>query len=176
MAHLVTCRICKQKFDRDKIPFKEIATRQYVHQSCYNKANSEVKADMQESKDLDELYKYCEQLVGKENFNFLATQKYFQNLKADTTKKYTYTGMLRTMHWYYEIKKHIPDATAIGIIPYAYDDANRYYYDLWRTSQANIPKIAKALKPEEIEINIPEPKAPKKKSKNFAFLDEDKEE
>ena len=129
MAHIVTCQICHKKFDRDKEPFKKIASRKYVHQSCYDSANKDETEIIQDQKDSDELFKYCEKLVGKEKFNFLATQKYFQKLKSDPDKIYTYTGMLRTLHWYYEVKGHTPDESAVGIIPYAYDDANRYYYN-----------------------------------------------
>ena len=176
MAHIVTCQICHKKFDRDKEPFKKIASRKYVHQSCYDNANKNEKEIIQDQKDLDELFKYCEKLVGKEKFNFLATQKYFQKLKSDPDKVYTYTGMLRTLHWYYEVKGHTPDESAVGIIPYAYDDANRYYYNIWLITQMNAPKIVKGLEAQAIDITIPEPKVIKKKSKNFSFLDEDKED
>ena len=43
MAHIVTCQICHKKFDRDKEPFKKIAFRKYVHQSCYENASKNEK-------------------------------------------------------------------------------------------------------------------------------------
>lgn len=34
MAHKVICTICKQEFDRDKIPAILVKTRRYAHATC----------------------------------------------------------------------------------------------------------------------------------------------
>lgn len=35
MAHQVTCQICGERFDRDRVAYVELKTRRYAHADCY---------------------------------------------------------------------------------------------------------------------------------------------
>ena len=72
---------------------------------------------------------------------------------------YSYSGMLKTLIWWYEIKGNSKEKAngGIGIIPFVYKDALTYYYSLYLAQLANenVESIPKP-KVKEIEIYSPE--------------------
>ena len=50
MAHIVICKYCGEKFDRDKEPFIEVSCRRYSHKACYDKIENAIP---QEEKDYE---------------------------------------------------------------------------------------------------------------------------
>lgn len=88
---------------------------------------------------------------------------------------YTYSGMLKALVYFYEIKGgSIEDAhDGIGILPYIYQDAYNYYYNLWLAKQKNEDKELERYKPRVIEVKIAPPKREVYKRKLFTFLDEE---
>ena len=75
----------------------------------------------------------------------------------------------------YDIKKNPIDKSngGIGIVPYVYQQAYRYYYSLWEAQQKNENKVIKEYVPKVKEIVIPVPQRKAKKRKMFSFLDEE---
>ena len=88
---------------------------------------------------------------------------------------YTYSGIRKSLVYWYEVKGNSIDKAngGIGIVPYIYQDAYRYYYSLWEAKQKNKDKDIESYKPEEIVIHIPAPQRNIKKRKLFTFLDEE---
>ena len=88
---------------------------------------------------------------------------------------YSYSGMLKALVYFYEIKGGDRDAAhdGVGIIPYIYQDAYNYYYDLWLAKQKNEDKEMEQYIPQTIEIRIPVPQRNIKKRNLFSFLDEE---
>ncbi len=85
-----------------------------------------------------------------------------------------YRAQLLTLKWYYEIKKNPikKEYKTIGIIPYIYDDAARYY----KTQEARVKEIEEAiekqLEQDRIEIQYnPNDYIGKKKKKKLIDLD-----
>lgn len=94
------------------------------------------------------------------------------------TYNYTYSGMLRSLEYFYGIKKNnIEKANGgLGIIPYIYQEAYNYYYTLWLANQRNEHKdLQEYYNPEIHEVKISIPKKKIKKRKIFAFLDEEED-
>ena len=60
MAHYVTCKFCKERFDRDKEPTVKISERRYAHKSCAEKQEA---LKTQDEKDLEELENYIKELL-----------------------------------------------------------------------------------------------------------------
>ena len=91
---------------------------------------------------------------------------------------YTYSGIKRTLQYFYEIKGNPVDKTkvGIGIVPWVYDEAKRYYYNQWLLSQKNADKNIQAYVPKIKEIIIKPPKREPKKRRIFMFLDEEEVE
>ena len=52
---------------------------------------------------------------------------------------FTYSGMLKSLKWFYDVKQHSKESSngRIGIIPYIYEDAKKYYYNLYLAQQRN---------------------------------------
>lgn len=88
---------------------------------------------------------------------------------------YTYSGMLKALVYFYEIKGGDCEAAhdGIGIIPFIYQDAYNYYYNLWLAKQKNETKDLNKYIPKTIEIRITSPERNIQKRNRFTFLDED---
>ena len=154
MAHYVTCQICKKRFDRDKYPAIAISARRYVHTAC------------QEISSKEKLFN----LKHMSNRINLQIKKYLQE-----HPEYTYSGIRRSLEYFYEIKKNpIEKANGgIGIVPWIYEEAKQYYYNQWLLSQKNAKKDISAYVPKIKNIIIKPPKRIPKKKRIFMFLDEE---
>ena len=88
---------------------------------------------------------------------------------------YSYSGIRKSLAYFYEVKGNPIDKAngGIGIVPYIYQDAYRYYYSLWEAKQKNQSKDIESYKPQEVVITIPAPQRNVKKRKLFTFLDEE---
>ena len=78
---------------------------------------------------------------------------------TDYKKQYgfTYSGMLKALTWWFDVKKNSLEATngGIGILPYIYNDAKTYYYGLYMAQLSNQNK-AIHTRIEEVEIAPPQ--------------------
>ena len=160
MAHIVKCLICGKQFDaqpEDKdIKWYKPNTRRYAHIEC----QKEGKELVAEDKEFDELYRYVKEQQGK-NFNFVQFQKIVDKWKKDYG--YTYSGMLKSLLYFYEVKKNSKDkfkAGSLGIIPFCYTQAYNYYYDIYLANQ-NAGTGEYQQKNRTISIPAPERKVPK---------------
>lgn len=170
MAHYVTCSICKQRFDRDKYQAVLVSSRRYAHATCAGTLSAE---DAQKEKDRKDLEDYIINLFNLEHMDgriTLQIQKYLQD-----HPEYTYSGIRRTLQYFYEIKRNpIEKANGgIGIVPWVYEEARRYYYNQWLLSQKNAEKDIQQYVPKVREITIKPPKREPKKKRIFTFLDEE---
>lgn len=88
--------------------------------------------------------------------------------------QYTYSGMLKALVYFYEVKGNNKNKAngGIGIIPFIYKDAYNYYYNLWMIQQSNKDKNVIDYVPKLKEIKIPIPKKELRKRSVFTFLDE----
>lgn len=88
--------------------------------------------------------------------------------------QYTYSGMLKALVYFYEVKGNNKNKAngGIGIIPFIYKDAYNYYYNLWMIQQSNKDKNVIDYVPKLKEIKIPIPKKEPRRRSVFTFLDE----
>lgn len=86
--------------------------------------------------------------------------------------------MLKTLKYFFEVKGHTTEKAngGIGIIPFVYEDARNYYYDIWVTQQENQQRISATaeiiLPVKEIHIKPPKREPMKRVKKLFTFLEE----
>lgn len=170
MAHYVTCSICKKRFDRDKYPAVLVSSRRYAHAIC---AGTLSKEEAQKEKDREELEQYIIKLFKLEHMDgkiTLQIKKYLQEYPD-----YTYSGIRRSLEYFYEVKKNpIEKANnGIGIVPWIYEEAKRYYYNQWLLSQKNAEKDVSMYIPKIKKITIKPPKREPIKRQIFTFLDEE---
>ena len=163
MAHPVICYYCGQRFDRDKEPTVQVSARRYAHKECAEKHQVE---KSQDEKDLEELEQYIMKLFD-EPFVNARIKKQIKDYK--TQYNYTYSGMLKSLIWFYEIKGNSTEKSngGIGIIPFIYQDALNYYYSLYLAQMVNQEKDVEQYHAKVREIIIQSPKAPRKKIRLF---------
>ena len=155
MAHPVICLYCKKTFDRDKEPTKQVSARRYAHLQCWEDHLANM---TQEEKDIEAFYDYTKNLFGQ-NYNYILTKKLAEKYVRENN--YTYSGMLKTLKWYYEKEGHSIEKSngSIGIMPYIYNQALNYYYALYQAQLVNKEKdINNFIVPKEREISIESPR------------------
>lgn len=164
----VECFYCKQKFSKKTTPYVMIGQNKYVHKSC------EALEQAREKTDAEKLDEYIMKLFGT---NFVEPRVRKQIKRFVEEYNYSYSGMLKSLQYFYEIKKNdISKANGgIGIIPFVYQDAYNYYYNLWLAKQKNADVKVDLYVPVIKEIVIKSPQRKVKQRKLFSFLDEEEE-
>ena len=151
MAHYVICQYCKGKFDRDKEPFVQVSDRRYAHKLCAEKNQIQ---KTQKEKDYDALVNYIENLFG---IGYVSAKVAKQIKDFRETYNYTYSGILGTLVYWYEVKGATIDQAngGIGIVPYVYEQAKEYYQTINRANELNAGVTSYKLQYKEIEIYAP---------------------
>lgn len=164
MAHYVKCYCCGETFNRDKVECVQKG-RRYAHINCAKEADDKLS---QEEKDLKDLEAYILNLFKIESL----TTKINKQIKLFKEKNnYTYSGMLKTLKWYYDIKNNSTEKAngGIGIVPYIYEEACNYYYKLYLAQLINEDKdVSEYLEKDIIEVEI---KAPTPQRKGIKLFD-----
>jgi hypothetical protein len=156
-------------FDRDKEPFVQVSAARYAHKACAEKNQVE---KTQKEKDYDALVNYIENLFG---IGYVSAKVAKQIKEYRETYNYTYSGMLGTLVYWYEVKGATIDQAngGIGIIPYVYDQALQYYYALYLAQIANEDKDIEHYEVRVKEFFIEEPQRIVKPPHLFKFREED---
>lgn len=126
----------------------------------------------QEQKDKEALEQYIMTLF---NTKYVEPRVQKQIAKYIEEYNYTYSGMLKALKYFYEIKGNSIEKSngGIGILPYIYQNAYNYWYAVWLAQQKNSEKVIQQYIPQVKEIVIPVPEVKIKKRKLFKFLDEE---
>ena len=149
--HYVICKYCGIKFNRDTEPAVKVGERRYAHKACAEKVEAAIP---QEEKDYMALEQYIKKLFKIDTVN-MKIKKQIREFR--TEYGYSYTGILKTLYWWYEIKEHTLELAndGIGIVPYIYEDAEKYYYTLYLAQIVNNNINIYNHKTEEVEIASP---------------------
>ena len=151
MAHAwVKCLYCGERFDRLSEPSVKVG-RRYAHKACYEAQDDEV---LKAQKDKDDFFAYIKELYG-EDYNYISISKQAENYIKNYD--FTYSGMLKSLKWFYEVKHNDKESSngRIGIIPYIYEEAKKYYYNLYLAQQRNKDIQNYRLEVKEIVIASP---------------------
>ena len=174
--HLVKCFYCGQSFDANEVPFTMINSRRYAHKSCWeDKLASETK----EEHDKRILEDYIKELFGYATIPPRVT-KQIQTFVHDMEHNYTYSGIYKTLKYFFEVRGNSLEKAngGIGIVPYAYAEAYNYWKAIWEAKQRNENvDIEQFLLPtREVHIMPPKRQPMKHTRKLFTFLDDGEEE
>lgn len=167
MSHIVKCLYCGHSFDRDKVPCEQVTARRYAHEECHKKNLENMS---KEEKDLKALEQYIMQMFNETYIN-ARVRKQIKDMKEKYN--YSYSGILKSLVYFYEVKGNSKEKAnnGIGIVPYIYNDAYNYYYQLFIAKQKNENKDVKEYVPNVVEIKITPPERKPKVRKIFQFLD-----
>lgn len=172
----VKCKYCGQQFSREKEEYITVGNR-YAHKKCHEDYLEKV----QQAKMLSDytrtesLAKYKEVMdFARDHFGQEANYQLIQRQLNSyiTNNGYTYNGILKSLIYYYDVKNNPTNKAngAIGIVPYIYEEAKRYYY---YQHQINKQNEDKKVLDKTIIINANPYKAPPNKGKLFSFLDKE---
>ena len=172
MAHNVKCYYCGKTFNRDKEPFVQVGSRRYAHKLCAEKAETHIEEVLD---DKGKLEQYIMQLFGEEYVNPMARKQINEYVDTDN---FTYSGILKALTYFYEVKGNSVDKAnnRISIVPYIYKDAFNYYKAIFIAKQTNETKINIVnYKTKEITIKPPEIKI-KKRIFDLSDIEEEDDE
>ena len=165
----VTCKYCKQKFRKSLAEYIQITNSQYAHVTC---AELESKREKTDAEKLDD---YIMKLFG---YDYVPPRAKKQINEYIQEYNYTHSGMLKALIYFYEIQGGDVEQAhdSVGILPYIYNDAYNYYYNLWQAQQRNATKDITQFVPEVVEVHILPPQRQVPKKLRFSFLDEEVED
>ena len=153
------CAICGKEFDRNAVQAVRHGARRYSHWTC--EPNGElVPMENKIDPELDKLNNYIINLLGKD-YNAARVKKQIKDFKEQGM---SYSGMLKSLIYFYEIKGNSKEKAngGIGIVPFVYKDAYNYYYDLFMAQQRNENKKPFIERVREIIIKPPKVEKPVK--------------
>jgi hypothetical protein len=164
----VVCHYCKKSFNKELSPFVQLSETRYAHQTC---AMAEAK---RERTDEEKLNDYIMDLF---KVDYVPPQVKKQINTYIEQYHYTYSGMLKALTYWHEIKKNpIQQEKGVAILPFVYKQAYDYYYAIWEARQKNEGKKIEEYIPKVREVRIPIPERNIERRKLFTFLDEEAEE
>lgn len=170
VSRKVKCPGCGLFFKRDEEENLLIKGR-YWHRRCYEEKQQKDGASAQAIINLED---YICKLFSMDYVN----AKIRQQIKTMVEQyHYTYSGIQGTLVYFFEIKKNSLEKAkgGIGIVPYVYDEAKKYYETIFYAQQLNKDKDINSFISEERIIIIPSPEAPKRskmKEIDLDFLEE----
>ena len=165
-ADNVVCIYCKKPMHRVKDDCVMVTNGKYAHASCYKIEST------RELTDKEKLEQYIKKLFNMDYVSPLI-QKQIKNYVEDY--EFTYSGILKALIYFKEVKQGTFSHEGIGIVPYVYKDARNYYYSIWLAQERNKNIQVHQFVPKVKEIKILSPTAKVKKRKVFTFLDEEVE-
>jgi len=169
---LAKCFYCNQQFDRNKEEWVAVNARRYAHKSCHEQAQA---GKTQDEKDYEELVAYV-----KQKFGYTTVPAKISRQITDYKKAYnfTYSGMLKALKWWFDIKKNTLEGTngGIGILPYIYNDARTYYYGLFVAQMVNENKDLEHYKTKVEIVEIAPPQVYVQPPRLFNIGEEDENE
>lgn len=164
----VVCHYCKKTFNKDAVPFEKLSETRYAHKTCALKEATRERTDEEKLNDyIMDLFQvdYVPPQVKKQINTFI--EQYH----------YTYSGMLKALTYWHEIKKNpIQQEKGVAILPFVYKQAYDYYYAIWEARQKNEGKNIADYVPKVREVRILPPQRNIEKRQLFTFLDEEVEE
>lgn len=166
MAHIVKCTVCGESFDRDKIQAVKSGARRYAHYTCLPEGELVPLPNAVVDQDLVDLENYIKNLLG-DDYNPARVKKQIKDYKNEYN--YSYSGMLKALVWFYEIKGNSIEKAngGIGILPFVYQDAYNYYYSLYLAQLVNEEKDVNQYKTKVREIVIKSPSVAEKPIRLF---------
>ncbi len=164
----VICAFCKKPLSKKDSNCIMIGNGKYVHKEC------QVLEEKREKTDREKLEEYIKNLF---EISYIDPRVKAQIKKYIEEYNYTYSGIQKALQYHYEIKGGDKSKAngGIGIVPYVYQNAYEYHYNLWLAQQKNKDVKIELYEPKIKEIVIPRPQRKIKKRSLFTFLDNEEE-
>lgn len=170
--HVVKCKICGKSFDLNSEQGVRVGTTRYAHQACFPEGKPvpmETESEPEPKKEeLKEKKEEKEEKVAaahepppadpiKESLNSLRdyiNEKYRETANWPLIQKqinkfhappynYSYSGMEKTLRYFYDIQhnNYLSSNGGIGIVEYTFNQARDYYQKIYEAQKANEQKV-----------------------------------
>lgn len=158
----VKCPGCGIFFYRDEEENVFIKNR-YWHKKCYEEEENKKASSELIIKELDDY------IINLFSIDYVSARIRKQIKDMIDHYGFTYSGILGTLKYWYEIKGNTISKSnnGVGIVPYIYEDARKYYETIFYASQSN-QNIDNFIN-EKREIVIHSPKIKNSYNKIFDF-------
>lgn len=165
----VVCAYCKKELSKKSADCVQLKNGKYVHTAC------QALEEQREKTDKEKLEEYIMKLFNTPYVNPRIRQQINHYIAE---YHFTYSGIQKTLYYFYEIKcNDIQKANGtIGIVPYVYQQASNYFYKIWEAQQKNLNVQIDLYTPKVKEIVIQRPQRKTKKRPLFTFLDEEEDD
>ena len=171
--HIVTCRVCKEKFDTNEVEWVMPSKNFYYHKSCYEDWQVKKNDVRNNSKDEDLWKDATYQYLKKDLYIPVDFGKFDSQWRNLTKKGRTPKGIYFTTRYFYEIEKGDKNKAqgGIGIIDYIYSRATTYWAEKERSGARIVENIEQQIRERadrEQKVII---KDKRKKTKKINFSD-----
>ena len=203
MSHIVICKYCNEKFDRDTIPFVQVAARRYAHATCAKERG--INLPVIDPNNMV-ICKYCNKTLDIRDAVKITTgcfahpecvdhltdseildqyiMKIFEvdyvppNIKKQINQyvkdyRFTYSGILKSLKYFFEVKKQPINKNSQTIGIVPYIYQQAYNYYYTIWLANQKNQDATIEKPKVVEIQIQRPDRKKRHSNKFNFLEEE---
>lgn len=153
VQHIVTCRVCKEKFNADPeqegVEWVMPSRNWYYHKVCYTEWLSAVDTDTDMSDDewAKYIYDYLKHDVHLDyNYHLIEAQR--KAMLKDHENKMTSKGIYFALRYFYDIQHGDKEKSrgGIGIVPYVYKDAAQYWIGREKRNRGIIQQIMMQMK------------------------------
>ncbi len=148
MPHLVTCRVCKEKFDakpEEKGSFWVMPSKNfYYHTKCYEEFKGKATLNAEDADWVDLIYDYlARDLKVAYNYQMCEAQRKSYLKKNKLTNK----GIFFALKYFYEVKHGdwARSGGGIGIVPFIYEDSCNYWITKESREHGIIERIGKQM-------------------------------
>lgn len=146
--HMVTCRVCKEKFDTNdqSIDWIMPSRNWYYHKKCYEQWISAVSQDANFSDDEWAMFIY-DYLKHDVHLDYDYHMIEAQRKKMLRENKMTSKGIYFALRYFYDIKHGDKEKAhgGIGIVPYVYNESAKYWISREKRNRGIIQQITKQM-------------------------------
>lgn len=160
------CIFCSKLINLSNERFVQVQTNKYAHFTCFQKDQVREKTDQE---------KLDEYIIKLFDLDYVTPKIRKQIEKYLKENRFTLTGILSSLKYFYEVKKNsTEDANdGIGIVPYIYETAKNYYYALYMTNLANREKNIQDYIPKVVEVKVTPQKRKPFGHNKFSMVEKD---
>lgn len=167
---MLKCYYCNESFDANVEPHVRVNTTRFAHKHC---AEEVAAGKNKEIADKEQLESYIKSLFG---ISYITPKIQKQIREFHEIHRYGYSAMYKTLRYFFEVRKNDIEKSngGIGIIPWAIDEARKYYTAIEKAQATNEgKKIEEFVLPvKEVKIPPPQKQIMRQTAKLFSFLDE----
>lgn len=129
------CVYCGEPLDRNTEEWKPAPAGRYAHKKCFDDRQARLQEQQEEREYRSKIHEKVKEVCGIEYVKSRTEKQIKEYLSEGKTAK----GIYKTLEYWYDIKHSDPSEAhgGIGIVPYVYGQAQKYWQDQTEKKQIN---------------------------------------